>query len=159
MEMTASRKCNLALFLNKMFSFWKGCRDIPCVKKLRGEMKKIIVLSLCCLTMLSCGIAKKDRVDQAQSELVGMSRRDLLSCAGRPAKKERLGNREIFSYAGKAAPNQPSSAAGSSPSQESCEVFFTLENEIVKSVECKGQFSSKLAKEQSCLSVLDNCIR
>ena len=57
----------------------------------------LLVLSL--LVLAGCAMEDSERVQQARSSLVGLSRADLFLCAGFPGKRERIDTvREMMTY-------------------------------------------------------------
>ena len=131
---------------------------------------KITVTVVLCGLML-CGCAAIQRVEiasRAQTELVGMSKKDLLLCAGVPLRQERVEDLEFLSFAGGGDLVGSTFATGTSPSSavavgksthRYCEATFVLKNGIVQKVNYQGRTGGLLTKGEQCAFIVENCVK
>jgi len=102
----------------------------------------------------------------AQTELVGLSKAEILACAGKPARTVSASDAESLVYIGggdgAAAGNvKPGSEAGtgSAPSGEKyCEVTFVLRRGYVEKVTYGGPNSGAFAQGEQCAFVVQKCL-
>jgi hypothetical protein len=59
---------------------------------------KTILILLLALSVVGCGTRRPDPATRAQTELVGMSKKELLSCAGVPIRQTQLEDMEFLVF-------------------------------------------------------------
>src|SRR5258705_323031 len=108
-------------------------------------MSKLTILVVATLLALT-GCASQHRAKvatRAQSELLGMSKRDLLSCAGVPQRQQRVDDLEFLTFSGGGdsvggavvTQTSPSTAVATGRSaRRYCEATFILKDGIVQKV-------------------------
>lgn len=102
-----------------------------------------------------CAVHKRAKMaERAPSELVGLSKIDLLSCAGVPVRSEKIDNMEFLTYVG----------SGDSKGifhrrQHYCEVTFTLRDGVVQKVTYAGNTGGYFTKGEQCAYVIAPCLK
>ena len=128
-------------------------------------------LTLLVITTLLSGcasttIGRSDIADRAKVELVGKSKKDILTCAGVPVRSQQTDNMEFLTYYSGGDSNAyvaggtGTSAGGGAVSikKKYCEVTFILSNGIVEKVNYSGRTGGLLTKGEQCAFVLQNCL-
>jgi hypothetical protein len=136
-------------------------------------MKKtvyLIITFLVPLLLLGCAGSKFHRAEvatRAKTELVGMSKKDLLSCAGVPVRSQQVEDMEFLTYVGGgdnvgyAGGAAGSSAAGGviAMHKRYCEVTFVLKAGKVEKVNYTGRTGGWATKGEQCAFVIENCLK
>lgn len=122
------------------------------------EIKKIVfvLVTLLAVGAMSSGCAVMKRVDiadNAKSELVGLSKTDLLSCAGVPVRSETVGDMEFLTYV-----SESDKLTLFRRGKRYCEVTFTLKNGIVENVSYAGNTGGRFTKGEQCAYILESCM-
>ncbi len=131
-------------------------------------MHKLILIVLCGLALCGCAVQQRAEVaGRAQTEMVGMSKKDLFLCAGVPVRQERVEDLEFLSYAGggdnvggAVAMNTSSNTAvavGRS-NRRYCEATFVLKDNVVQKVNYQGRTGGVLTKGEQCAFIVENCV-
>lgn len=122
-----------------------------------GIMKrnKWIVWAVICLTacMGSAGCSVYKRVKQsetASSELIGLSKTDLLSCAGVPVRTQKINDLEFLTY---------TTGRSRGWSDRYCEVTFTIKNDVVEKLSYSGNTGSRFSQGEQCAYIVAPCLR
>ena len=121
-------------------------------------IKKIWIIMILILTLYvftsGCAVHKRMKVaETAKSELIGLSKTDILSCAGVPIRSEKVNDMEFLTYV--------SDATGIGffhRSKRYCEVTFTLRNGVVEKVSYSGNTGGRFTEDEQCAHVLKSCI-
>lgn len=134
------------------------------------KLTVILMLTTIFFTMGISGCARMHRAElatRAQTELVGMSKKELYVCAGVPARQERVDDLEFLTYigggdgtgvaVGTAVSNVGVGAV--STQHRYCEVTFVLSNGIVQKVNYQGRTGGWASKGEQCAFVVENCLR
>jgi hypothetical protein len=115
-----------------------------------------------------CAIQRAEIASRAQIELVGMSKKDLLLCAGAPLREERAEDLEFLTFAGGgdsvgsavATSTSPNTAmAVSKSAHRYCEATFVLKNGMVQKVNYQGRTGGLLTKGEQCAFIVENCVK
>lgn len=109
------------------------------------------------LSVVIAGCAAHQRAkmaERAPSELVGLSKVDLLSCAGVPVRSEKIDNMEFLTYSGSG-----DSKGFFHRRQHYCEVTFTLKDGVVQKVSYAGNTGSYFTKGEQCAYVIAPCLK
>ena len=131
------------------------------IKFLAGAVVLVVSFSGCIYQR--AGLASR-----AKTELVGMSKIELLSCAGVPVRQERMDNLEFLTYsvdedgvgAAVATSTSPSTAiATGKRTYFYCDVTFVLKDGVVQKVNYKGHTGGLLTKGEQCAFVVENCLK
>ena len=114
----------------------------------------LLLLGACAaLDEQHAAIQRADTAAFAQTELAGLSRAEILACAGKPTRTAKTGDTESLIYV--------SGADGGSASsrQDSCEVRFVLRRGYVEKVEYSISDVGIFGKGGQCAYVVQKCMR
>ncbi len=115
-------------------------------------MRGFVVL-LFALLLSGCSIQKSMDASRAQEELVGMSRGDLLACAGAPNTTAANGDTEYLTYS--AVGGLTSTGRG----LRDCKATFVLQGGRVARVNYTGNTGGLITQGKECEPIIRNCIR
>lgn len=144
-------------------------RCSPLDRSLGRVMKTLTAFSIALFFGIAgCVIQRAQIASRAQTELVGMSKKDLLSCAGVPLRQERVEELEFLTFAG--GGDSIGSAVASSTSSNTatvvgksahryCEATFVLKNGLVQKVNYQGRTGGLHTKGEQCAFIVENCVR
>ena len=118
------------------------------------------------LFLSNCSIMRANRAEQAQNELVGMSKVDLYSCAGVPNRKEMVEDREFLTYEGGGDQTGYAGgggeggigAGGVSLKKKYCHANVVLKDGRVEKVSYSGRTGGYFTKGEQCAFILDPCL-
>lgn len=113
-------------------------------------MKKLLLIVL---LLSACAFQRTDMAYRAKSELIGMSREDLVMCAGVPIKQEKIDDVEFLTYSG-GGENDVARIL-----DYYCEATFTLKDGIVKKITYHGRTGGLLTKDEQCAFIIENCLK
>ena len=145
--------------------------------------KSIILLFAVLLLAAGCAIHRASVASRAQKEMIGMSKRNLLACAGTPARAAVAGGTEFLTYVSGGdtvgSVNTYSTGHGSytyhgggygsgtyqsygggvvSTERRYCEVTFVLEDGVVSKINYSGRTGGLLTKGEQCAFAVENCL-
>lgn len=112
-------------------------------------MKKLLLIAV---LLSGCVFQRAEMASRAKSELIGMSKEDLLMCAGVPVKQEKIDDLEFLTYSG----------GGGDVGKildYSCEATFILKDGIVKKINYQGRTGGPLTKDEQCAFIIENCLK
>jgi hypothetical protein len=131
-------------------------------------LTKILAVFLISVSILSMSGCKYNRVkvaEKAKIELIGMSKNELLSCAGVPDKAISSNDIEFLSYrSGGETSYSANTFYGYNTTTlinsrtRFCDITITLKNDTVQSVKYSGKTGGLLTKGEQCAYVLENCV-
>lgn len=133
----------------------------------RVPMKGCLAISIIAVLLTGCVQTRSERADianRAKQSLVGMSRRDLLSCAGVPTRQATDGATEFLTYVGGgdsegvAVMPSGSSVAVASSHRRYCEATFVIENGAVTKVNYAGRTGGTSTKGEQCYFIVEDCV-
>ena len=110
----------------------------------------------------SCAIQRAEIASRAKKELVGMSKKDQLACAGVPSRQDRREDLEFLTFTGTRDTVGTGAANSSAPDimfgvyrapQRDCEAAFILKDGIVQEVSYKGR-----TEGERCAFIVENCL-
>ncbi len=124
----------------------------------------IVVLSL---ALSGCIVQRTIVANRAQTELVGITKTQLLSCAGAPHRQERAEVLEFLTYEGgggsvgfgvltQTSPSMGVGVGGSN--RRYCEATFVLRNGVVQSVNYQGRTGGLITKGEQCAFIVESCL-
>ncbi len=125
----------------------------------------IATISVCLLS--SCVAHRSKMATRAKTELIGMSKIDLLSCAGVPVRQERVDDLEFLTYTGGGDTDSVGYATRTSPSsafvvgkrkQRYCEATFILKDGFVQKINYQGRTGGLLTKGEQCAFIVEGCL-
>ena len=109
------------------------------------------------LSAFTLGCAARHRAKMAERgplELAGLSKVDLLSCAGVPVRSEKIDNMEFLTYVGGG-----DTRGWLHRMHHYCEVTFTLRDGVVKKVTYAGNTGGRFTKGEQCAYVIAPCLK
>jgi hypothetical protein len=131
-------------------------------------MTKTAILPLVLVLLGGCAVQRAETAARAQSELVGLTKGELLSCAGVPVRQDRADGLDFLTYSsggdsvGSAVASQTSPStvilAGKSV-RRYCEVTFVLRDGVVQRVNYQGRTGGILSQGEQCAFVVQNCLK
>lgn len=120
------------------------------------------------LLVALAGCAAQQRAEtakRAQSELVGMSKAELLACAGAPVRAAMAGDTEVLTYVGGGDSTVVGAGAASSVGggvasvhRRYCEVTFVLKTGRVEKINYAGRTGGLITQGEQCAFVVENCM-
>lgn len=113
-------------------------------------MKKLLLIAF---LLSGCVFHRAEMASRAKSELIGMSKEDLLMCAGVPVKQEKIDDLEFLTYSGGGDDDVGKIL------QYSCEATFILKDGIIKKINYQGRTGGPLTKDEQCASIIENCLK
>src|SRR5262245_18376443 len=122
----------------------------------------------CAFAVGALGACASPTGARPQTQLLGMPKKDLLSCAGTPHSQDRVQEWEYLTYIGggdgngdtAAVPSSPNTAMGaSSGNQPYCEATFLLKDGVVQRVNYQRRTKAVATKGEPCAFIVENCIR
>ena len=121
------------------------------------------------LILLGCSSAGTGYAERAQTELIGMRRTGLVSCAGSPSETKQENGAEILFYRASldrtVAIDTLRTAGSPTPSDSMqtysryCEARFTLVNGTVTAITMSGRSGAGREDQSVCGTVLQRCLR
>lgn len=113
-----------------------------------------------------CALQRAQIAQQAQTALIGMSKADLLSCAGAPTRYAKAGDMEVMTYVGGGDTHgtigggwgNSAGAADISLYQRSCTANFTLRNDRVIKITYAGRTGGLITQGEQCAFIIQNCV-
>lgn len=132
-------------------------------------MKKVLSISIVLIISIAgCTFQRASLATRAQTELVGMAKKELLFCAGVPIRQERIDDLEFLTYSGGGDSVGVAVATSTSPStamatgkrtRRYCEATFILKDGIVQKVNYQGRTGGLLTKGEQCSFIVENCLK
>jgi hypothetical protein len=132
------------------------------------KLSKILLISISIISIASLSGCAYNRVKTAhiaKTELIGMSKGELLSCAGVPDKAMSSNGSEYLSYrSGGETSYSANTIYGYNATTfinskyKFCDITITLKNDKVQSVKYSGQTGGLLTQGEQCAYVLENCV-
>ena len=120
----------------------------------------ILVLVLCACA--STSLQKSDAASLARPQLVGLSKAEVLACAGQPERTEAGVDSESLSYSASSGETGYAVGTGSSllsKVRRSCEVVFVLRRGYVEDVKYVGeQTGGMLTPDEECFPIVKKCV-
>lgn len=110
-------------------------------------MRNLLILIV---AILSSGCSSSSQpIRRAETEMIGMSKAELLSCAGVPLRQDSIDNLEVVLY------RQENFTSGSN---RYCEVTFTLKNGSIEKLNYTYRYGGWQRKFADCNLIVRNCI-
>lgn len=115
------------------------------------------------LVLTGCAMARASAAYQAQQDMIGMSRKDVLLCAGKPLEKTQDEGLELWTYAAGGQTDVIASAGrrfgAASIRSRSCLVTVVFDGEMVRQVNYSGRTGGALSPGEQCAFVVGNCLK
>ncbi len=114
----------------------------------------VVIGLVLCIGTTGCSVHKRVKMaERAPSELVGLSKADLLSCAGVPVRSEKVDDLEFLTY------KSGGTRGFFCRSGRYCEVTFTLQNSIVEKVTYTGNTGGRFSQGEQCAYAIASCLQ
>lgn len=110
---------------------------------------KTILILLLALSVVSCGTRRPDPATRAQTELVGMSKKELLSCAGVPIRQTQLEDMEFFVF------KTESLFDGN---HTYCQATVALKNGRVEKISYEYRYAIRTERLRECALIVQRCL-
>jgi hypothetical protein len=119
---------------------------------------------LACLLLGACAIQRAQVANEAQGQMVGLTKEQVLACMGPPLNKATEGTTEVWSYASGNGETEVALSGGrgwaaGSSSQRYCTVNVTMVAGRVSRLNYVGPTGGLLTPGEQCAFALQNCVR
>ena len=115
------------------------------------------MIAILAIGLISAGCATLERMEAAEkasTELIGLSKIDILSCAGVPVRSEKINDMEFLTYVGGG-----DSRGLFRRNNYYCEVTFVLRNNVVEKVTYGGNTGGYFTKGEQCAFAVAPCLK
>ena len=120
----------------------------------------VLGLSICCVTLAACSLQRAQTAQNAQTQLIGMSKEHILSCMGPPLQKAAEGQTEVWSYAAGNGRETVSYGNGLAVgTRRSCSVNVVMTAGRVSQVNYLGPTGGLLSQGEQCAFAVQNCVQ
>ena len=133
-------------------------------------MTRIPAVFLLALAVAGCAISKSNTAEQAQADLIGFSKEQILTCMGAPVAEKKVGTTEVWSYFAEvsratvttgSAYDDGYGAYGSavtSRSQNNCTANISFKDDLVAGVSYTGDAGGLITPYRACYPLIKNCL-
>jgi hypothetical protein len=126
-----------------------------------------IIFAFALIGLSACKFERAAVAKTAQTQMVGMSRHDVLLCAGVPERETKDGTTDFMTYVGGgdstsaavATANGSSGVAVGVRQHRYCEVTFVLDDDKVVKVNYAGRTGGYATHGEQCAFVVQNCVK
>ncbi len=124
-------------------------------------MPSILYLGFLSIMILlsGCSIQRSMTAKQAKTDLIGMTKAEILGCAGVPTATTKDSNIEVLSYAYAGDGKVYSGYGGATITQRKCGVNLTLLKGIVSRVTYSGRTGGLLTEGEQCAFIIQECVK
>jgi len=127
------------------------------MKRIAGLIPALLI-SACANT----GMENSDIAFFAHSQLIGLSKAQILACAGKPAYTDASGDRELLSYSASSGDTTLMIGAGGkvlSNVRNSCDVTYVLRRGYVEDVRFTGaRTGGTFTPDEECAVIVRKCV-
>jgi hypothetical protein len=126
-------------------------------------MDKVLIIAI--LMLSSCAIQRANISNEAKTEMIGMSKSDLLMCAGVPSREYKDNGVEFLSYdsggdsIGGAIANNTTNTAIFAKKRKYCIATFAIEDNKIVKINYQGRTGGLLTAGEQCAFVVEGCIK
>lgn len=122
-------------------------------------MFRAVTLAVCAVLLVACALQRAQVANQAQGQMVGLTKEQVLACMGPPGNKATEGATEVWSYSSGNNFTAASYGNGSAVSTSRyCTVNVTLAQGHVASVNYVGPTGGLLSPNEQCAFAVANCV-
>ena len=121
-----------------------------------GEVMKLVALLALSFLLFGCSNKKSSDADKTRTDLIGMSKADILSCAGTPAQSSKSNNIEVLTYS--YAAGQPRSDSGA-VQQGQCSASFVFQRGRLTKLNYTGRTGGLATQGEQCGFIVANCLK
>lgn len=130
------------------------------------DTNSAVVLVLISGALWGCAAQQRaETAKRAQAELIGLSKADLLACAGAPVRVASSSNTEVLTYIGGGDSTIIGGGAASTTGggvatalRRYCEVTFVMRGGRVEKVNYAGRTGGLITEGEQCAFVVQNCV-
>lgn len=119
-------------------------------------MRVLFALALILAVGACSSFGRADLANRAQTELVGLSKEQLLSCAGAPDRRAMSGETEVLTYGVRTQTQASKDHPGST---RFCEATFVIRDGHVSKVSYRGATGGWFTTGEQCGYVVQNCLQ
>ena len=112
-----------------------------------GMMFKAALTLVMLLVLAGCASGREATANEAQSQMVGMSKEQILRCMGPPHSSYAIGTTEVWVY---------NSGDQKAPA---CMVNVMMQDSQVSDIDYRGPTGLSLSKDKQCAYAVENCIK
>jgi outer membrane protein assembly factor BamE (lipoprotein component of BamABCDE complex) len=132
------------------------------------NISKTITLLLGAVVLAACAVQRAQLATDAKTQMVGMTKEQVLACMGPPANKAAEGGTEVWSYnSGNGQTSVSTFASGGRgyasgfgvAEQRFCTVNVTMNSSRVAAVNYVGPTGGLLTQGEQCAYALQNCVQ
>ena len=143
----------------------------------RGRVLGLVTAAALALAVSACANTRADTALAAQTQLVGLTRNDLLGCAGVPHRTFVDGATEFLTYVSQSIERQPQASLGLgfgsrgvgyglgfgvpfyyATDSRYCEATFRLDGGAVTGLNYIGNAASSGARLSECYAIIESCM-
>jgi hypothetical protein len=127
-------------------------------------MLRVLGVLVALIALTSCAFQRAATAEKAQSEMIGMSKEQILACMGPPQGSSAQGSTEVWSYSsggqqiGTAQVFGTGTVVGSSHARY-CVVNVVMQDGRVSHVGYQGPTGGLMTKGDQCAYAVENCVR
>jgi len=131
------------------------------------------------VAIAGCSLQRAETAADAQKQMVGMTREQVLSCMGAPARSAKAGDTEVWGYLsggdtvisgggashtdvvvqGNTATATTYGGGGASASHRYCDVNIVFRGGVVNRVNYTGETGGLITKGEQCAYAVEHCVR
>ncbi len=121
---------------------------------------RILAVSVIATSIAACAIQRAQVASDAQSQMVGMTKEQILACMGPPTNKAAEGATEVWSYPSGNGQTTVSYGSGfANAAQRFCTVNVTMTGGRVSRMNYVGPTGGLLTPGEQCAFALQNCVQ
>ncbi len=121
---------------------------------------RILVIAISASGIAACAIQRAQLASDAQNQMIGMTKEQILGCMGPPMNKAAEGATEVWSYpSGNGHTSAYYDAGFASSSQRFCTINVTMTDGRVSRMNYVGPTGGLLTAGEQCAFALQNCVQ
>jgi outer membrane protein assembly factor BamE (lipoprotein component of BamABCDE complex) len=118
------------------------------------------IILLACLTVVACSLQRAETAQHAQTQMVGMSKEQVLQCMGPPLQKTAEGQTEVWLYGSGNGRTTVSYGNGVAiGTQRFCSVNVVMIGGRVSAVNYSCPTGGLLSRGEQCAFAIQNCVQ
>ena len=115
---------------------------------------------IACLFLCACSLQRAETAQTARTQLVGMSKEQILACMGVPLQKGVEGSTEVWSYnSGNGRVTASYNSGVAIATERHCTVNIVLTGGRVSAVNYTGPTGGVLSAGEQCAYAVEGCMR
>jgi outer membrane protein assembly factor BamE (lipoprotein component of BamABCDE complex) len=113
-------------------------------------MFKAVLASVMLLALAGCASGRGATANEAQSQMIGMSKEQVLRCMGPPHSSYAVGSTEVWVY---------NSGGQNTGTAQGCMVNVMMQDSRVIDIDYRGQAGLILPNDKQCAYAVENCMK